>query len=370
MKLPRTYCSFLFLFCLVAVLVGCSTTSIEAPLQPALAPTAALPTPAVTSQAAQPAAPASAPQATTLPAPLLIVQGGNLWRLQEDASEQLTSSGDAFQPAVSPDGTAIVYVQRAISGSNIVRIATPAAGQSASPPTSLTDDIAAPALYSYERIYNSRWAFYPVWSPNGTTLAFASQFGPPSGSPAAEYRMSLFTITPEGSDERQVFGDSSGHVGRAAYAPDGSEIVFAFSPVGDDPPTLYRHTIATEHTEQLPGALQQSYDPAFFPDGRWLAFAARTSNGTDIFAMPAQGGSPVQLTTIGEARAPAFSADGRWLAFLAASPGSNSFDAWVTNVQLNASGALQAGTPRQLTTAMHLDADSGVAWLQPIAQIR
>ena len=138
--------------------------------------------------------------------------------------------------------------------------------------------------------------------------------------------------------------------------------MFAFAPVGDDAPTLYRYRQAADQADPLPGAIQQSYDPAFSPDGRWLAFAARAGAGTDIFVMPAAGGTAARLTTLGSARAPAFAPDGRSLAFLALAAGATSFDLWVAGLQLDAAGALTAGQPRQITRDMHLDADSGVAW--------
>jgi TolB protein len=78
--------------------------------------------------------------------------------------------------------------------------------------------------------------------------------------------------------------------------------------------------------------------------------------------MPAAGGAPLRLTSLGTARAPAFSPDGKQLAFLAIAPGANSFDLWVMDLQSGADGALQPGQPRQITQGMALDADSGVAW--------
>jgi DNA polymerase-3 subunit gamma/tau len=73
-------------------------------------------------------------------------------------------------------------------------------------------------------------------------------------------------------------------------------------------------------------------------------------------------GPPIQLTSLGAARAPAFSPDGKQLAFLAIAPGGNSFDLWVLDLQAGADGALTPGQPRQITQGMALDADSGVAW--------
>lgn len=348
-------------FSMSLLLLGCSPAPNVSPtLQPALAPssTAAVPLPTATVQAIVQASPSPVPSSETLPGQLIVVQAGNLWRWRGDQGEQLTSSGDAFQPAISPDGQEIAYARRVTSGSDIVvRSGTEPA------PLALTDNTPDPATYGYDRIYASRWAFYPAWSPDGKMLTFASQFGPPAGSPAAEYRMSLYTISAEGARERQAFGSAEGQVGRPAYAPDGKTIVFAFSPVKEEEaPTLYRYTIASDHAAALPGAPQQCYDPAFSPDGKWLAFAQRTASGTDVYALPMEGGAAVQLTAVGFARAPAFSPDGRMLAFLATTAGSNSFDLWVADVQADAAGTLRLGAPRQLTTDMHLDADSGIAW--------
>jgi TolB protein len=289
---------------------------------------------------------------------MLVVQGGNLWIWQGDAGRQLTSSGDAFQPAWSPDGQRIAYIQRVTSFSDL--LVMPAAGGE---PLQLTQDGPDSSVYSYERIYASTWAFYPAWSPDGATIAFASQAGPPGGAPAAEFRVSLFATPAQAGGERtQLYADEGGHVGRLAYAPDGQSIAFAYGPAGDGAPTIYRYAVAGGSAAPLAGAPAQSYDPAWSPDGRWLAFAARANGRTDLFALRSSGGSPIQLTSLGAARAPAFSPDGKQLAFLAIAPGGNSFDLWVLDLQAGADGALAPGQPRQITQGMALDADSGVAW--------
>jgi TolB protein len=296
---------------------------------------------------------------------LLFEVAGNLWLWQDDRGVALTSSGDAYQPAWSPDGARIAYIRREESSSDLVVI--PAAGGE---PAQLTNNGSGQPLQSYERIYASIWAFYPAWSPDGAEIAFASQAAPPFGSPAAEYRVTLYSVPTFGGERQQLYGDDAGHVGRLAYAPDGASIVFLFRPAGDGASQLLSYTRVGGAAAPVPGAPEQSYDPAFSPDGRWLAFAVRdTSAGTggaarrtDVFAMPGGGGSPVRLTSLGGARAPSFSPDGNMLAFLAIMPGSDSFDLWVVDLQRGADGALRASEVRQITHDMRIDADSGLSW--------
>ncbi len=338
---------------LILLLAGCASAAATPTPRPALGPLPTNPT-------ARPASPAPTVAALglALPGRMLFVQGGNLWLWQGDAGRQLTSSGDTFQPAWSPDGQRIAYIQRVTSFSDL--LVMPADGGE---PLRLTQDGPDSSVYSYERIYASTWAFYPAWSPDGATIAFASQAGPPGGAPAAEFRISLFATPAEAGGERtQLYADEGGHVGRLAYAPDGQSIVFAFGPAGEDAPTIYRYTPAGGSASRLPGAPAQSYDPAWSPDGRWLAFAARANGRTDVFVIRSTGGPPIQLTSLGAARAPAFSPDGKQLAFLAIAPGGNSFDLWVLDLEAGVDGALAPGQPRQITQGMALDADSGVAW--------
>ena len=70
-------------------------------------------------------------------------------------------------------------------------------------------------------------------------------------------------------------------------------------------------------------AFQLASDPAISPDGRWIAYVVTRSdreknvNNAVIWAVPAQGGTPVQLTRGPRAdRAPQWAPDGTWLAFL------------------------------------------------------
>jgi TolB protein len=302
---------------------------------------------------------------SALPGRLLFAVDGNLWLWQGQRGSALTNSGDAYQPAWSPDGSRIAYIRREESASDLMLVSA-AGGE----PVQLTSNGSGEPLHSYERIYASVWAFYPAWSPNGAEIAFASQAAPPFGSPAAEYRVTLYSVPAAGGDQQQLYADDEGHVGRLAYAPDGGAIAVAYASAGDGAAQLRRYVRTESAADPWPGAPEQSYDPAFSPDGRWLAFAARdTSTGsggvggrTDLFAIPAAGGSPARLTSLGGARAPAFSPDGKQLAFLAIMPGADNFSLWVVDLQVGPDGALHASEPRQITRDLRIDADSGLSW--------
>jgi TolB protein len=190
----------------------------------------------------------------------------------------------------------------------------------------------------------------------------------PSPSGAVEYNLSLYALPVGGGTRQQLYADNEAHVGPMAYAPGGRWLVFTRSGFStNSSQQLYRLALNTEQAAPYPGAPTRSYDPAFSPDGRWLAFAARDNDQTDIWVLPgtAPPGSspnPQRLTSMGMARAPAFSPDGRLLAFLAIPPDEQGFELWVSELSQPVDGVLQASDPRQLTSEMGLDADSGLSW--------
>jgi len=110
-------------------------------------------------------------------------------------------------------------------------------------------------------------------------------------------------------------------------------------------------------TEVPGGAL----DPAWAPDGSWLAYAGRDGYSVEIYAVQPDGSSVTRLTSDGAlARSPVWSPDGRRVAYLSNKTGY--FEVWVVDVRADASGALVASSPRQLTQDLHVDATSGLSW--------
>ncbi len=303
----------------------------------------------------------------TAPGRLLFVREGTLWLWQDGQASPLAGDGAILHPEWSPDGRQIVYVEQGASFSDLVL-----ANASGEPQERLTGNESEFPPESRERICDSIWALDPAWAPSGRRLAFVTQEASPlcpAGTPAIEFSLSLATIERSDGEQNDLYINEQAHVEAPAFRPPrGTEIVYTHIDLtANGRQRLYRLDVATGDVEPYPGAPPRSYDPAFSRDGRWLTFAARDGDETDIWLLPgaAESGSnpaPQRLTTLGMARAPVFSPNGRLLAFLAIPPGEDGFELWVAELSLRSDGAVQADEIQQLTTGLGIDAASGISW--------
>jgi dipeptidyl aminopeptidase/acylaminoacyl peptidase len=143
----------------------------------------------------------------------------------------------------------------------------------------------------------------PVWSPDGTRLAFLSRVGG--------------WEEPESEEEKQksrpprVVSTLKYKWNGEGFVYDRRPHVFVVSADGDAAP------------RQLTDGDFADADPAWSPDGRFVAFTSARHEGrdrddaTDIWLVAADGGEPQRLTdTAGPAGMASFSPDGRILAYL------------------------------------------------------
>src|SRR5262245_14555244 len=95
-----------------------------------------------------------------------------------------------------------------------------------------------------------------------------------------------------------------------AFAPNGESIAYSSDHTGSF--EIFVKPIAPGGREiQLTNDGQQNFDPAWSPDGGYIAYYSMKRHG--IFVMPSLGGVPKQLTEFGSH--PVWSPDGQWLVF-------------------------------------------------------
>lgn len=167
--------------------------------------------------------------------------------------EHLPIFGYTEDPAWSPDGAHILFIRERELFST-----TPAGTW----PISIESD-----------------AWSPAWSPDGTRIAFIR----PPGPYAQDDDTDLYTMSADGGDAQKLL-DIPGKVMSPSWSPDGSTIVFTYR-------------VRQVRAEPGPG------EPPF------------TYSGPNIYAVPATGGQPVQLTDSGSDEDPVWSPDGTTIAF-------------------------------------------------------
>ena len=184
----------------------------------------------------------------------------------------------------------------------------------------------------------------PVWSPDGTRIAFASVR---SGSVALAMKPST-----EDGDEDVLFASPENKV-PCDWSPDGRFLVYYVPdpktgtdlwllPVDTRVPSVFLRTGANELWGQ------------FSPDGRWMAYQSNETGRYEIYVrpFPARGG-PIPISTAGGVY-PRWSRDGKELYFIAP-------DAKLMAVPIRATTTmLEAGAPAALFQTRRLGGGSNV----------
>lgn len=154
----------------------------------------------------------------------------------------------------------------------------------------------------------------PAWSPNGSTIAFASKR---SGT------FDLYAMSRDGSGSRRLTSTKEDDA-QPAWSPDGDRIAFARGASS----RLFVMNADGSGARRVTDEDVEESEPAWSPDGRSIAYVRR-SPGTSIrelWLVRPDGSQRQSLTKLGGvAHAPAWSPDGKRLAF-SANVGNRRFD--------------------------------------------
>lgn len=165
------------------------------------------------------------------------------------------------------------------------------------------------------------WDGAPVWSPDGTRIAFHSDRNATEADEFQNY--DIYIMDADGTNVTQVTNDPAGEF-FPEWSPDGTRLVFARQSDTDD-----RYLVIVELDSnrefRLTDQTRPADLPAWSPDGSSIAFSGRTSGdcsweGTDcnvnIYLINVDGSDLTQLTDSNGINAfPAWSPDGREIVF-------------------------------------------------------
>lgn len=270
---------------------------------------------------------------------------GEIWVVDGAGSRQLTQGVRYWgQPDWSPDGSRLAVVGWAESVSDVYVLDADGSNQ-----RQVTQNRRG------RRIQDNDWVFFPRWSPDGQTIALLSDRN-------TTYPM-LWLMRPDGSNRRQLTRPTSGAdiIDSFTWSPDGSRI--AATRFGAQVSQVHVVEIARPATSRAltsePGG---AFDPAWSPDGRYIAYAARDGRRSTIQVIDVEGANPpAALVQTELGRSPRWSPAGNQLAYVALA--GREFELFLVDIASDAEGRLSvAGRPTQLTSQFGVDATSGLSW--------
>jgi Tol biopolymer transport system component len=285
-------------FLIATLVVGC--TSVSKGASSGLAGLAGV-APLLPSPAVQHARIPSDLKALSEPLVFVSDRGPNyeIFAMLPDGSGQHALTKTAEQntwPALSPDGTRVAFARTIKSNTDVYVMNVNGTG--------LRRLTFAPAP-----------DYHPTWSPDGRQIAYEGMEGG---------QADIHVMNANGSHDVNITHNPALD-GSPAWSPDGNEIVFESSRQGQD--ELYSILPNGTGLHRLTHSKGENTDPAWSPDGRTIAFSSTRDGPPRLFVMDADGATEIMVSPpasgLGPGVAPgvwadsnpAWSPNGAWLAF-------------------------------------------------------
>jgi Tol biopolymer transport system component len=257
----------------------------------------------------------------TFPGSIVYAKAGNIWVQHGQDVHQLTSGGRDSMPSWSPDGSAVYFIRvtdalglwPAQGVDRHYQETVPAIMRVDASGTGAPEQVMSGTINAGGRSWFS-WLRQPVLSPDGHTVAMVSDGPDPTRSDVVLqfYDLESKKRTVPAAPESAPLGHQD-----PTWRADGRFLLYVRN--GRDgargAPEIFRWDVANDKAGQLtgPGYLE----PAYSPDGTYIAATRSTSFGNDVVILDAAHGRELlRVTTDGSSWAPVWSPAGDAIAFL------------------------------------------------------